>query len=77
MKYYPNICGKFGCEEVRLWTVSFGMNTKGGTDEHKFDMYLLNAIFPLLPDTKDHKWKRVFLKVDSGPGSLNVQLLCK
>ena len=74
MKYYPNICGKFGCEEVRLWPVSFGMNTKRGMDDHEFEIYLLNAIFPLFPDAKDQKGKRVLLKVDIGPGRLNVQL---
>ena len=46
-------------------------------DDHEFELYLLNAIFPLFPDAKDHKGKRVFLKADSGPGRLNIQLLCK
>ena len=77
MKYYPNVCGKFGCEEVRVWPVSFGIKTKGGMYDHDFYLYLLNTIFPLLPDAKEQKGKRVFLKVDSGPGRLNDQLLCK
>ena len=74
VKYYPNIRGKFGYEEVRLLLVPFGMNTKGGMDNHEFEMYLLNDIFPLLPDAQDQKGKRVLLKVDSVPGRLNVQL---
>ena len=77
VKYYPNIYGKFECEEVRLWPVSCGMNTKGGMDDHEFELYLLNAIFPLFLDSKDQKWKRVLLKVDSGPGRINAQILCK
>ena len=77
VKYYPNIHGKLGCEEVRIWPVFFGMNTKGGRHDHEFELYLLNAIFPLFPDAKDQKGKRVLLKVDSGPGRLNVQILCK
>ena len=53
------------------------MNTKGGIDDPEFDMYLLNAIFPLFLDAKDQKGKINLLKVDSGIGRLNVQLLCK
>ena len=45
-------------------------------DDHEFDL-VHNAIFPLFPYAKDQKWKRVFLKVYSGPGRLDVQLLCK
>ena len=55
-----NIRGKFVCEEVRLWPVSFGMNTKGVIDDHEFELYLLNSIFSLLPDAKDQKRKRFF-----------------
>ena len=46
-------------------------------DDHEFELYLLKAIFPLFPDSKDHKGKRVLLKVGSEPGRLNFQLLCK
>ena len=77
VKYYPNIHGKLGCEEVRIWPVSFGMNTKGETEDREFELYLLNTIFPLFPDSKDQKENRVLLKVESGPGRLNAQILCK
>ena len=73
VKYYPNICGKFGCGEVRLWPVSFCMNTKGGMDDNEFELYLLNAVFPLFPDAKYQKGKRVLLKVDSGPVRINFR----
>ena len=75
VKYYPNIRGQFGCKESRLWTVTFGMNTKGGMDDEEFQQYLINSIFPLFPDAKDRKGLRVLLKVDSGPGRLNMALL--
>ena len=73
VKYYPNICGKFGCEEVRLWPVSFGMNTKGGMYDHDFELYLLNDIVPLFPYTKDQKGKRVLLKVDGKMGTISLR----
>ena len=53
------------------------MNTKEGMDDHESELCFLNDSFPLLTDTKDQKGERFFLKVDSGIGSLNVQLLCK
>ena len=53
------------------------MNKKGGMDNHEFELYLFKKIFPPFADAKDHKGKRGFLKVYSGPGRLNVQLLCK
>ena len=40
-------------------------------------MYLLNSIFPLLPEAKEQNGNRVLLKVDSGPGRINAQILCK
>ena len=46
-------------------------------DNHEFELYLFKKIFPPFADAKDHKGKRGFLKVYSGPGRLNVQLLCK
>ena len=46
-------------------------------DDNEFELYLLNAIFHIFPDAKYQKGKRVLLKVESGPGRLNFQLLCK
>ena len=51
------------------------MSAKGGMDEAEFEKYLTNSIFPLYPDVKDVMGKRVMLKVDSGPGRLNMDLL--
>ena len=49
------------------------MNTKGGMDDNEFELYLLNAVFPLFPDAKYQKGKRVLLKVDSGPVRINFR----
>mmetsp|Transcript_24214 Transcript_24214/g.44508 ORF Transcript_24214/g.44508 Transcript_24214/m.44508 type:complete len:349 (+) Transcript_24214:479-1525(+) len=75
--FMPQIRGKFGNMEERLWPVTFGMNAKGGMDEAEFEKYLTHSIFPLYPDVKDVMGKRVMLKVDSGPGRLNMELLAR
>ena len=44
-------------------------------DEAEFAKYVKNNIIPLYPDALDVPGKRVMLKVDSGPGRLNIELL--
>jgi len=68
---------KFGCKEERSWPVTFGQNEKAGMDEVEFEKYLLNFIVPLYPDAKNMLGHRVLLKVDSGPGRMNIRLLTK
>jgi hypothetical protein len=46
-------------------------------DEDEFEKYLLNSIVPLYPDAKNMPGYRVLLKVDSGPGRMNIRLLTK
>ena len=57
--------------------MTFGQNEKGGMDEDEFEKYLLNSIVPLYPDAKNMPGNRVLLKVDSGPGRMNIRLLTK
>ena len=68
----PNVYGEFGAEEERLRPIAVGMNAKCDMDEDEFDAYLLNLPIPLYPDVEDVEWKRVSLKVDSGPGRVRV-----
>ncbi len=51
------------------------MNAKGGMDDVEFGKYVKNLLVPLFPDSGDVPGKRVIIKVDSGPGRLNVELL--
>jgi hypothetical protein len=76
-EHAPQVLWKFGCEEERTWPVSFGQNEKGGMDEEEFAKYLFNSIVPLFPHAKDKPGHRVLLKVDSGPGRMNLNLLAK
>jgi hypothetical protein len=76
-EHVPRVIGKFGCVEERTWPVSFGQNEKGGMDEEEFAKYLFNSIVPLFPHAEDKPGHRVLLKVDSGPGRMNLNLLAK
>jgi hypothetical protein len=74
-EHVPRVLGKFGCEEERTWPVLFGQNEKGGMDEEEFAKYLFNSIVPLFPHAKDKPGHCILLKVDLGPGRMNLNLL--
>ena len=75
--YFPGVLCKFGMKERVSRGVSIGVNEKGGMDEAEFEKYVKNSIMPLYPDALDIPGKRVMVKVDSGPGRLNVSLLAQ
>jgi len=54
-----------------------GLNEKGEMDEAEFEKYFRNCILPLFPDALDLPGFCIMVKVDSGPGRLNVNLLAK
>ena len=54
-----------------------GLNEKGEMDEAEFEKYFRNCILPLFPDALDLPGFCVMVKVDSGPGRLNVNLLAE
>jgi|EP01082_Thalassiosira_pseudonana_P008128 hypothetical protein len=76
-RFAVNVKGKFGCAEEREWPCTIGMNEKGGMDEKEFMDYFLHSLVPLYPDAEDIPGKRVMVKVDSGPGRLNPELLSR
>ena len=53
------------------------MNLKGGMDEREFRSYFLSSIVPLFPDAQDVRGKRVIMKVDSGPGRMELGFLAE
>ena len=69
--------GTFGHAEPMLFPVSVGVNDKGGMDDKEFESYLLNMMHCLYPDASDTPGKRVMIKLDSGPGRSNVDLLAR
>ena len=73
----PLVRGQFGCDEVRLWPVTFGCNEKEGMGNDEFKKYLMNSIVPLYPHARNRAGHCVMLKVDSGPGRMNLNLLAR
>jgi hypothetical protein len=57
--------------------ITFGMNEKGGMDAIELAKYLESSILPLYPDLDDICGKRLLIKVDSGPGRTNTEMLAK
>jgi hypothetical protein len=51
------------------------MNERAGMNAVELEKYMKNSILPLYPDIEDTPGKRVLIKVDSGPGRLNVEML--
>jgi hypothetical protein len=72
-----NIVAKFGYPERRPFPCTFGMNEKAGMNSVELDKYINNSIVPLYPDIADTAGKRVIMKVDSGPGRMNLEMLAR
>jgi len=75
--FLPNIIRKFGAEEAKKWQVTFGFNAKGGMDNEQVKEYFKTNIAPLFPDAEDKEGKRMMVKVDSGPGRLEINFLAE
>ncbi len=75
--FFPKIIGKFGTDCEKEWPVTVAMNLKGGMDEREFRSYFLNSIVPLFPDAQDVPGKRVIMKVNSGPGRMEIGFLAE
>jgi hypothetical protein len=75
--FFPNVKGMFGTSELNEWCVKIGMNEKGGMDDVEFPKYFFNSIVPLFPDSNDVIGKRMVVKVNSGPGRLQENVLAE
>jgi len=70
-----DIWGVFGHKRRTLLPCTFGLNDKAGMNSVELDKYFKGSILPLYPDIEDVPLKRVIVKVDSGPGRMNVDML--
>ena len=77
LKYMLGVRATFGNDEERVWPATYGLNEKGGMDDCEFEKYIRNSIIPLYPNAEDSPGKRVMIKIDSGPGRLNADLLAR
>ncbi len=74
-EHMQHVLGKFGCNEVKPWQGTFGTNEKGRMDYKKITKYMWYSIAPLFPDALNQPGTCILLKVNSGPGRMNLQLL--
>ncbi len=65
----------FGGSEEKNWPMTFGVNAKGGMYVEEFGKSVANDLVPLFSDSGDVPGKIVIIKVESGPGCLNVELI--
>ncbi len=70
-----NTRGNFGHDVVWSFPYTFRSNKKGKMDKEEFEKFLFISIVPLCPDAADVVGKRVSIKLDSGPGQMNANLL--
>jgi len=69
------VVGKFRFETPRELPSTFGMNEHGGINSVELDKHIKKAVLPLFPGVADTPGKRILLKVDSGPGQMNLEML--
>jgi hypothetical protein len=72
-----SVVAKHGFEERTTLPCTFGMNDRGGMNSVELDKYMRGSILPMYPDIADTPGKRVIMKVDSGPGRMNVEMLAR
>ncbi len=65
----------FGGSEEKNLPITFGVHAKDGMDDEEFGKYLPKVLVPLFSDSGDVPGKIVIIKVESGPGCLNVELI--
>ena len=75
--YFCGVWCKFGRKHAKYIGVSVGQHEKGGMDEAELEKYFRNCILPLFPDALDLPGFHAMVKVDSGPGRLNINLLAE
>jgi hypothetical protein len=74
-RHTKDVMVQFGHSVVKALPCTFGMNEKAGMNSIELEKYMRGSILPLYPDIADVPGKRVIMKVDSGPGRMNVEML--
>ena len=70
--FLPNMIWKFGAKEEQERTTTFGFNAKGEIDNEQFREYFKTNVSPMYPDVHNEADTRMMVKVDSGPGKLEI-----
>ena len=69
--------GEWGFVEVQSKLPAFGLNEKGVMNDEEFEDYLLESLTVLFLNAKPLPGEWVIIKVDSGPGCLNIHMLAR
>ena len=69
--------GVFSWPVGNSFDVTFGMNTKGGMDDCKFMLYVLNNLLWMYTDTLDLPGRCLIIKHNSDLGHLKIKLLAQ
>ena len=72
-----DVIGTFGFPVRVTLPCTFGMNERGGMNSVELAKYMKSAVLPLYPDMEDKPGKRIIMKLDSGPGRMNVEMLAE
>ena len=68
---------QFGHPAPRSFPSTVTVNSKGGTDSRVLQQVLLSYVESLYPDAKDEAGCRVIIKLDGGPGRLDMNSLAE
>jgi hypothetical protein len=74
---FPSVIGQFGHTEEKSFTASTTVNTKGGTDAHVLEQYLMHVLNKVYPNAPVTPGNRVIFKIDGGPGCLDIKSLAE
>ena len=75
--WMKTVQGQFGKDEAIDWHVTYGANEKAGMNNKEFQKYVETNLMRLYPDAADLDGNQVIIKVDSGPGRDNVDLVAR
>ena len=71
----PRVFAQFGHSSPQSFPASVTVNPKGGADSRVLAQLLMSYVERLYPDAKDEAGFRVLLKIDGGPGRLDLNSL--
>jgi hypothetical protein len=73
IKGFKQVRGKYGLKEYHWHDARIAYSKSGSINKELFMDWMLQFLIYCYPDAKDVKGKRCCLKIDSGPGKLEIQ----
>lgn len=74
-KYLQYVCGQYGHQQRARFLPTVAMNEKGGMNADALFSYFKENLALLFPNASDTPGHRVVVKIDSGPGRMNENML--